>query len=104
MTVYLICLPICQLDVILGMNWLEFNHVHINYFDKTVLFPEFEKGKYSRFIFANQVDMSLKQEDQVLVMFSLKVEDKAEIVNLVVCEFSDIFPNDIGDLSLDRKV
>lgn len=36
----LVSLPLIQLDVILGMNWLEFNHVHINYFDKLVLFLE----------------------------------------------------------------
>lgn len=35
----LVCLPLNQLDVILGMNWLEFNHVHITYFDKSVSFP-----------------------------------------------------------------
>ena len=31
----LIYFPLSQLDVILEMNWLEFNHVHINCFDKT---------------------------------------------------------------------
>ena len=36
----LVCLPLEQLDIILGMNWLEFNQVHINCFEKTVIFPE----------------------------------------------------------------
>lgn len=31
----LVCLPLSQLDVILVMNWLEFNHVHIKCFDKS---------------------------------------------------------------------
>lgn len=35
----LVCLPLRNLDVILGMNWLEFNHVHINYFNMNVSFP-----------------------------------------------------------------
>lgn len=35
----LVFLSLSQLDVILGMKWLEFNHVYINYFDKTMLFP-----------------------------------------------------------------
>ncbi|XP_050889770.1 uncharacterized protein LOC127095068 [Lathyrus oleraceus] len=102
----LICFLISQLDVILGMNWLEFNHVHINCFDKVVIFSKFEDDKDSRFIFANQVEMSLKQEDQVLMMLvSLKVDNEAEIVNLpVVCEFPDVFLDDIGDFPPDREV
>lgn len=34
----LFCFPLIKLDVILGMNWLKFNHVFINYFDKSVKF------------------------------------------------------------------
>lgn len=34
----LVTLPLSQLDVILEMNWLEFNHVFINCFDKLVKF------------------------------------------------------------------
>ncbi|XP_050908397.1 uncharacterized protein LOC127122025 [Lathyrus oleraceus] len=34
----LICLPLENLDVILRMNWLEFNHVHINCYNKSVWF------------------------------------------------------------------
>lgn len=30
--VNLICLPLSQLNVILGVNWLEFNHIYINCF------------------------------------------------------------------------
>ena len=41
----LVCLPLVQIDVILGMNWLVFNRVSINCFDKTVIFPEIEGGK-----------------------------------------------------------
>ncbi|XP_058725664.1 uncharacterized protein LOC131596957 [Vicia villosa] len=40
----LICLPLNELDIILGMNWLEFNRVYINCYDKTFFFitPEEE--------------------------------------------------------------
>lgn len=34
------CLPLHQIDVILGMNLLEFNGVSINYYNKTMQFPE----------------------------------------------------------------
>jgi hypothetical protein len=34
----LICLPLRGMDVILGMNWLEYNYAHINCFNKMVRF------------------------------------------------------------------
>ena len=49
----LIYLPLSQINVIFGMNLLQFNRVYINYFDKTMLFPESEESKDSRFIFVN---------------------------------------------------
>ncbi|XP_050915018.1 uncharacterized protein LOC127129967 [Lathyrus oleraceus] len=39
----LVCLPLSQLDVILGMDWLRANHVYINCFAKAVFFLETEK-------------------------------------------------------------
>lgn len=38
----LVCILLNKLDVILGMHWLKFNHVHINYFDKSMSFQEFD--------------------------------------------------------------
>jgi len=58
----LICLPLSQIDVILGMNWLSSNHVLLNYFDKTVVFDDSEVSKDMMFIFANQVMTSLKED------------------------------------------
>lgn len=74
--------------------------------DKVVLFCKLEESKYLRFISSNQVEMSLRQDALVLMMFaSQKVESKAKVVNLdVACEFLDVFSNDIGDLPPDRKV
>nr|KYP38335.1 hypothetical protein KK1_040407 [Cajanus cajan] len=36
----LICLPLSQLDVILGMDWLSSNHVLLNCTDKSIVFGE----------------------------------------------------------------
>lgn len=34
----MVCILLEQVDVILGINWLELNHVFTNYFDKLVQF------------------------------------------------------------------
>nr|KYP50190.1 hypothetical protein KK1_028080 [Cajanus cajan] len=36
----LICLPLSQLDVILGMDWLSSNHVLLSCSDKSIIFAE----------------------------------------------------------------
>ena len=46
----LICLPLSQIDVILGMDWLSSNHVLLNYFDKTVAFDDSGVSKDMMFI------------------------------------------------------
>ena len=40
----LVCFPLSGVDVILGMNWLEYNHVLINCFTKTVHFSSAEEA------------------------------------------------------------
>lgn len=57
----LIYFPLSQLNVILGINWLEFNRVSINCFDKIALFLEPEESADSIFLFARQVEMSLTE-------------------------------------------
>lgn len=79
----LVYLSLSQLDVILGMNLLDFNHVYINFFDKTILFLVTEESGGPRFMFAGQVEMSLREDDQVFVMFaSLRMEND---VLLMIC-------------------
>lgn len=100
------CFLLSQLDVILRMNWIEFNHVYINYFDKTILFLEPEESVDMRFVFAGQVEMSLRENDQVLLMFaSLRVGRDVMVSGmLVVCEFPYVFPEGIRDLPLKHEV
>lgn len=56
----LVCLQLIQLDVILGMNWLEFNHVHINCFSKIVMFPKLGGDEKLMFISAKKIEEFLK--------------------------------------------
>lgn len=58
-----------------------------------MLFPEPEKRADSGFLSTSEVEMSLRENDQVLVMFSsLRVEsDVGASCMPVVCKFLDIF-------------
>ena len=58
----LICLPLTQFDVILGMDWLSSNHVLLNCIDKTVVIDDSKVSKDRMFIYANQVVTSLKED------------------------------------------
>jgi hypothetical protein len=66
----LVCLPLKQLDVILGMNWLEFNRVYINCFEKTVIFPEVD-AKEDWCVSAKQVDESVQDGADCLCCWQL---------------------------------
>ena len=102
----LICLPLSQIDVILGMDWLSSNHVLLNYFDKTVVFDDSGVSKDIMFISANQVMTSLKENAQVyMILCNLEIEMKASICDLpVVREFPEVFPEDISGLPPEREI
>ena len=56
-----ICLPLLQIDVILGMDRLSSNHVLLNRFHKTMVFHDSEVSRDMMFISANQVDIFEKR-------------------------------------------
>jgi len=102
----LVCLPLSGMDVILGMNWLEYNHVHINCFSKTVYFSSAEEESEAEFLTTKQLKHLAR--DGILMfslMASLSVENQAVIDKLqVVCEFPEVFPDEIPDVLPEREV
>ena len=79
----LFCLPLSQIDVILGMDWLSSNHVLLNCFDKTLVFDDFGVSKDKMFISTNQVLTSLKEDSQVyMILSNLEVETKVSMCDL----------------------
>ncbi|XP_050887118.1 uncharacterized protein LOC127092316 [Lathyrus oleraceus] len=74
--------------------------------DEIVLFPESEESTGLRFLHVGQVEISLREKNQVLVMFaSLRMENDVVASDmLAVFEFSDVFPKDICDLPLECEV
>ncbi|MCI68332.1 cellular nucleic acid-binding protein, partial [Trifolium medium] len=55
---------------------------------------------------SREVERSLKVQENMFVMFaSLMMEEKSEVGALpVMCEFPDVFPEDISDLPPEREV
>ncbi|XP_058741293.1 uncharacterized protein LOC131613662, partial [Vicia villosa] len=101
----LVCLPLEQLDVILGMNWLEFNRVYINCFDKTVIFREISV-KEDLFLSAKQVGESVQDGAELFMLLAtLDVHERRTIEELpIVCDFAEVFPEDVSDLPPEREV
>jgi len=94
------------MDVILGMNWLEYNHVHINFFSKTVHFSSTEEESEVECLTIKQLKQLARDGIPIFsLMASLSVENQAVIDKLqVVCEFPEVFPDEIPDVPLEREV
>ncbi|XP_040866276.1 uncharacterized protein [Glycine max] len=102
----LICLPLSQIDVTLGMDWLSSNHALLNYFDKIVVFDGPGVSKDMMFISANQVVTTLKEDAQVyMILSNLEIETKVSMCDLpVVREFPEVFPEDISGVPPEREI
>ena len=101
----LVCLPLEQLDIILGMNWLESNQVHINFFAKTLIFPE-EVGVEDVTMSVKHMNLAVKDGAVVFMLYSaIEAEGKAKSDGLpVVNEFPEVFPEDVSELPPEREV
>lgn len=79
--------------------------MYINYYNKTVLFPEFVGEESSQFNSARQVEEFMKDEAQVFAMFaSMQIEGKTTLEDLpIICEFQDVFHDDITELPPERE-
>ncbi|XP_050896089.1 uncharacterized protein LOC127102801 [Lathyrus oleraceus] len=101
----LMCLTLRDLDVILGMNWFEFNHVHIKCFSKTVSFPEFYNSD-DLFVSAKQVNEFVKEDVAVFMILAfMNEETKSVLVELhVVSHIPKVCPDDINDFPPEREV
>src|ERR1044072_5643568 len=100
--VSLICVPLVQLDIILGMDWLSHNHVMLDCFSKSLIFKtEYVISLESpRFVFAKQIKAALREGALgYMIMFSLGVVEEKKIVDtLVVRDYPEVFPHDIPGL------
>ncbi|XP_027351148.1 uncharacterized protein LOC113862252 [Abrus precatorius] len=99
----LICLPLSQLDVVLGMKWLSSNHVFLDYKEKTLIFGD-SVPRTPRLLCEDD-SRNMVNVKAFMILFSTEVERsvKAEHI-LVVNEFLEIFPKDVTELPLKREI
>ncbi|XP_058784199.1 uncharacterized protein LOC131658968 [Vicia villosa] len=102
----LVCLPLHQIDVIFGINWLEFNYIHINCYNKTLRFSKFGDNRELMLLTAKQVSECLRDEAVIFAIFALlQSESEATSIGIpVVGEFPEVFPNDISDFPPEHEV
>jgi hypothetical protein len=88
------------------MNWFEYNHVHINYFSKSVCFSSAEEESGAKLLSTKQLKQLEHDGDLMFsLMAYLSVENQSIIDRLpVVNEFPEVFPDEIPDVPPEREV
>ncbi|XP_058742378.1 uncharacterized protein LOC131614856 [Vicia villosa] len=104
-TVDLICLPMHELNVVLGMDWLMSNRVHIDCYQKLVRFPFLERDAEVGVLSTKELNLLLADGAHLFGLFaSLTVESRAAVGDFpVVCEFPEVFPEDFSDVPPKRE-
>ncbi|KAK1662626.1 hypothetical protein QYE76_050785 [Lolium multiflorum] len=92
----LFILPMKDIDVILGMNWLESNGALIDCVNKIV---SLKSPDGSRMIYQGDKHTQIEVELQLNSMKEVKLED-IPIVN----EFQDVFPKELPGMPPDREI
>ncbi|XP_027347981.1 uncharacterized protein LOC113859391 [Abrus precatorius] len=99
----LICLPLSQLDVILGMDWLAANHVLLDYREKSLIFG-MSMSEIPRLLNQNVWENTVNVR-VFMVMFSLEVESRMELEYIpVVRDILEVFPKDVSELPPEREI
>ena len=103
--VNLVCIPLAGLDVVLGMNWLRDNYVHINCFKKSLRFSSLEEEE-AGLVTAKQLKKLVSEEAQVFTLLALmSVENQNKINELeIVRDFAEVFPDEIPEVPPEREV
>ncbi|XP_058762351.1 uncharacterized protein LOC131635724 [Vicia villosa] len=103
------CLPLKRIDVILGMDWLSPNSVYIGCKEKAIFIPAEETTSddaITKLIEGTIITVNylFSQERSFLLVLSKEPSVRMELSEIpVVCEFPDVFPEDITSLPLERE-
>ncbi|WVZ19821.1 hypothetical protein V8G54_007143 [Vigna mungo] len=103
--VNLICLPLQDLEVLLGIDWLNSNHILIDCGKKKLIFPREEEEKLS--LTLGQIREDLIEGAMcflILTHMDAREEDRPVGNRSVIEEFMDIFPDEVPGLPPQREV
>jgi len=106
----LVCLPMKQLDVILGMDWLSANHVYIGCSEKSIYTPTSDTTEgvaLSELI--NHTHQMLQficaNDKKFYLLLTVTSEPELSPSDIpIVNEYLDVFPPDITNLPPEREV
>ncbi|XP_020961322.1 uncharacterized protein LOC110263835 [Arachis ipaensis] len=105
----LICLPMTGLDLILGLDWLSKNRVLLDYSAKTVYFMlEGTEGPIvvnNYYLNSMMVNCSGAECQGIFLLAAGVSGDDQNLEQIpVVCEFSEVFPDDVDEFPPKREV
>ena len=106
----LICLPLEKVDVVLGMDWLSANSVFIGCEEKLIIIPSSESTPNDVLTTilegtVGMVNFLFENEKSVLLALTKESSDNLNVTQIpVVCEFPEVFPEDVSSLPPEREV
>nr|KYP46662.1 Retrovirus-related Pol polyprotein from transposon 17.6 [Cajanus cajan] len=101
--VSLICLPLVDIDIILGMDWLSANRILIDCANRRLIFPQEED---ELLISASQAESMLRDGAGcylLLAMMSMETERDISEID-VVRDFAEVFPDEVPGLPPVREI
>ncbi|GAU51348.1 hypothetical protein TSUD_412960 [Trifolium subterraneum] len=106
----LICLPLKDMDIVLGMDWLSANTVYIGCAEKNLYVP-IDLNAESRALTAllqntHQLIQYLGAENKCFsIMFTISSESNSSPSDIpIVREYLDVFPEEINSLPPEREI
>nr|KYP33170.1 Transposon Ty3-I Gag-Pol polyprotein [Cajanus cajan] len=101
--VNLIYLPLVDIDIILGMDWLSSNRILIDCANKRLIFTQVED---ELLISAGQAESLLRDGAECcLLLVAMSVETKRVIAEIdVVRDFAEVFPDEVPGLPPTREM
>ncbi|XP_035830032.1 uncharacterized protein LOC118479561 [Helianthus annuus] len=115
-SVDLICMRLGSFDFIIGMDWLRKNHAEIVCHEKLVRLPlpsgdtlivyGDRPSKRLRLMSCTQASRSLRKQNPAFLVHVVEQKGKGKKISdvPVVCDFTDVFPEDLPGLPPPRSV